>query len=300
MSNIFVIVLKKYPKDYEHTSAETGSAKVVLIVLNRLFEKEDKTLLFIRKDLESHQARDYQEIANYLTKDHVHDFFEESKRFQFIKREYWKHNYPEIVTKERQSHAKRLKDERDNLDYQDKRKFQQLDEDIMQKNRKIKAEEDHSRKEILMWIDNKQRVMKGFLRRIYYNLFSWRGIWRNKLLYDKDPENVPAKIFDFITKNLSKPILKNMVTQGLCYYEEEETEKIIRRKHIVYKTDNWKLLNWNQVFTDEDYGNLNIRFFTRKLTRADIELLKKDYINLLEKYVFANSRQKESVIWGKN
>jgi len=299
MSNIFVIVLKKYPKDYEHTSAETGSAKVVLIVLNRLFEKEDKTLLFIRKDLESHQARDYQEIANYLTKDHVHDFFEESKRFQFIKREYWKHNYPEIVTKERQSHAKRLKDERDNLDYQDKRKFQQLDEDIMQKSRKIKAEEDHSRKEILMWIDNKQRVMKGFLRRIYYNLFTWRGIWRNKLLYDKDPENVPAKIFDFITKNLSKPILKNMVTQGLCYYEDEETEKIIRRKHIVYKTDNWKLLNWNQVFTDEDYGNLNIRFFTRKLTRADIELLKKDYINLLEKYVFANSRQKESVIWGK-
>ena len=96
MSNIFVIVLKKYPKDYEHTSAETGSAKVMLIVLNRLFEKEDKTLLFIRKDLESHQARDYQEIANYLTKDHVHDFFEESKRFQFIKSEYWKHNYPEI------------------------------------------------------------------------------------------------------------------------------------------------------------------------------------------------------------
>lgn len=88
MSTLFVIVLKKYPKDHEHASTESASAKVISIVLNKLFEKEDKTLVFTRKDIEYHQARDYQEIANYLTKDNVHDFFEESKRFQMIKKDY--------------------------------------------------------------------------------------------------------------------------------------------------------------------------------------------------------------------
>jgi len=88
MSTIFVIVLKKYPKDHEHASTETASAKLISIVLNKLFEKDDKTLLLIRSDIEKHQAKDYQEIANFLTSDQCHDFFEESSRFKFIKREY--------------------------------------------------------------------------------------------------------------------------------------------------------------------------------------------------------------------
>ena len=90
-----------------------------------------------------------------------------------------------------------------------------MSEQIADKNQKVKTDEEMNRKDTLMWIDHKQRTMKAYLKRIYNNLFTWRGVWRNKHMFDKDPENVPVKIFNFVTKNLSKPILKNMVTQGL-------------------------------------------------------------------------------------
>lgn len=88
MSTIFVIVIKKYPKDHEHASTEVSSVKLISIILNRLFECKDKTLLFIRSDIEKHQSKDYLEIANFLVSDKIHDFFEESQRFKSIRREY--------------------------------------------------------------------------------------------------------------------------------------------------------------------------------------------------------------------
>lgn len=80
---------------------------------------------------------------------------------------------------------------------------------------RFKAEEELTRKDTLIWIDNKQRTMKGHLRKIFNNLFTWRGVWRNRQLYDNDPESVPVKLFNFVTHSLSKPILKNMFSQGL-------------------------------------------------------------------------------------
>lgn len=55
------------------------------IVLNSLFERQDKTLLFIRKDIEKYQSKDYQEIADFLVSDKCNDFLEESKKFKIIK-----------------------------------------------------------------------------------------------------------------------------------------------------------------------------------------------------------------------
>jgi hypothetical protein len=69
MATIFIIVLKKYPKDHEHASTETVTAKVISIVLNNYFEKKDKTLLFIRKDIENFQSKDYTGISAFLTGD---------------------------------------------------------------------------------------------------------------------------------------------------------------------------------------------------------------------------------------
>ena len=178
------------------------------------------------------------------------------------------------MAKERQNHANKIKEEQEAWDYKEKKKFQELSDEIIKKERKSIAEEELTEKEILMWIDNKQRTLKGHLRRIYNNLFTWRGVWRNKQLFDEDPENVPVKIFNFITGNLEKPILKNVLNQGLWYYDEEETERIIKRKNKEYKSDNWKLLNCKQVFDDEIYWELKNRLFSRKMTRSDIEYLK--------------------------
>lgn len=178
------------------------------------------------------------------------------------------------MTKERQNHAKKIRDEQENLDYKEKKKYQELSDEIIKKEQKFKAEDEFASKEMLIWIDNKQRTMKGHLRKIYNNLFTWRGVWRNKQCFDKDPENVPVKTFNFITANLEKPILKCVLTQGLWYYDEEETESIIKRKNKSYKNDNWKLLNWKQVFDDEIYCELKNRLFSRKMTHADIDYLK--------------------------
>lgn len=84
--------------------------------------------------------------------------------------------------------------------------------------------------------------MKGFLTNIYNNQFMWRGVWRNKRLFDKEPENVPVKIFNFVTKHLSKPILKNFVSRGLCYYNPEQAEKILNIQPHPINGDNWRLM----------------------------------------------------------
>jgi len=169
----------------------------------------------------------------------------------------------------------------------------------MRKSQKFKSEEEAIKKLTIMWIDNKQRTMKGFIRKMYNNLFTWRGVWRNRELFDKESENVPVKIFNFVTQNLSKPILKNMLTQGLCYYDEDDTERIIRRKHKFYKGDNWRLLNCKDVFADETYCELSNRLFSKKITREDIDYLKKDYVNYLEKFAMADCSPKETILCGK-
>lgn len=215
VSTIFVIVLKKYPKDHEHASTESASAKVISIVLNKLFEKEDKSLLFTRGDIEKHQSKDYQEIANYLTSDKCHDFFEESSKFKYVRREYCKKDYLDAVLKERQNYSKKLKDEQETWDYQEKTAFQEINNEILKRGKKFKIEEDISKKETTIWIDNRQRTVKGYLRKIYNSLFTWGGVWRNKHLFDKDPERVPVKMFNFVSKNLGRPILKNIWSQGL-------------------------------------------------------------------------------------
>jgi len=119
------------------------------------------------------------------------------------------------MARERLTHAKFIKQEQDTWDYQEKKKFQEITSDIDDKNRITKYKEDYNKKELLIWIDHKQRTMKSYLKRIYNNLFTWRGVWRNKELFDRDSENVPVKIFNFVTKNLTKPILKTNFTQGL-------------------------------------------------------------------------------------
>lgn len=298
MATIFVIVLKKYPKDHEHASTDTPSAKVVSIVLNSLFEKPDRTLLFIRKDIENFQAKDYKGISTFLTSDPCHDFFEESKRFENIKREYYRANYLEIVSKERMSYARKIKHDQSTWDYQEKKKYQEIDGDVSDKHNLVKSKEEFNKKECLMWVDQKQRTMKSYLRRIYNNLFTWRGVWRNKQLFDKNPENVPVKNFNFVTSNLSKPILKNMVSQGLCYYGEEETERIIKRKNTEFKNDNWRLLNCKKVFDDDIYCELKNRYFSKKMTREEIKSLESSYVYYLEKYAIPEGKSKEPVLWG--
>jgi hypothetical protein len=208
MATIFVIVLKKYPRDHEHAPIDTAEAKVIIMVLNGLFEKPDQTLLFIRSDIESYQTRDYKGISTFLTSEQWHDFFEESSRFKGIKEEFWHKNYSDIIAKERYAYAKKIKDYQNTWDYQEKKKYQELSSDITDKHNKTMGIEDYNTKDTLIWIDHKQREMKGFLTKIYNNLFMWRGVWRNKRLFDKEPNNVPVKIFNFVTKHLSKPILK--------------------------------------------------------------------------------------------
>lgn len=240
---MFIIVLKKYPKDHEHAPTDNTSAKVISIVLNNYFEKSDKTLLFIRKDIENFQSKDYTGISTFLTSDQCHDFFEESPNFENIRSEYYRKSYLDVMAKERMTYARKVKQDQDTWDYQEKKKYQEIFGDITDLYNIVKTREDYSKKDTLIWIDHKQRTMKSYLRRIYNNLFTWRGVWRNKELFDKDPENVPLKIFNFVTKNLTKPILKNMFTQSLIYYDEEQAEEVIRRPNVNYKHDNWRLLN---------------------------------------------------------
>jgi len=297
MATIFVIVLKKYPKDHEHASIESPAAKVVSILLNGYFEKPDKTVLFIRSDIENYQAKDYQGIFSFLTNDQWSDFFKESPKFESIRKEFWKLNYCDYVAKERYSYAKRVKKDQDTWDYQEKKKYQEISSDITDIHNKIKTIEEFNRKDTILWIDHKQRTMKNFLKKTYNNLFLWKGVWRNKKLFDQDPENVPVKSFNFITSNLSKPILKNYVSQGLWYYNGEETESLLRRKNREYRGDNWKLLEWEEVFEDKFYIDLNYKFFSRKMRKEDIKLLESSYSSYLEKYIF-NGKEKEYIIGG--
>lgn len=148
----------------------------------------------------------------------------------------------------------------------------------------------------MIWIEHKQRTMKNYLRRIYNNQFTWKGVWRNKELYDFDSENVPVKVFNFVTKNLSKPILKTMTTQGLIYYDEKETQRIIKRENTAYQHNNWSLLECDKVFRDEIYQALDIRFFSRSLTDKDIDLLETNYVYFLEKFIFKDGKMKEPVL----
>ena len=243
MATIFVIVLKKYPKDHEHSDPNNPQSKLVTRLLNSYFEKEgDHTLLFIRKDLENYQARDYKEIWMLLCSDQCSDFFEESSRFAAIKEEFCKQNYCEIISKERYTYAKKVRRDQMTWDYQEKKKYQEISIDITDKHDRIKTIEDINKKDTILWIDNRQRKMKRYLRKTYNNLFLWKGVWRNKKLFDKNPEQVPLKAFNFITKSLTKPILKNFASQSLCYYDTEEAESILKRDHVKYSGDNWRLL----------------------------------------------------------
>jgi hypothetical protein len=85
----------------------------------------------------------------------------------------------------------------------------------MNKVRISKLDDDSVNKQTVIWIDHKQRQMKNYLRRIYKSLFSWRGVWRTKELYDDNPEDVPRKVFNFVTQSLTKPILKTRVSSDL-------------------------------------------------------------------------------------
>ena len=153
MAAIFVIVLKKYPKDHEHAPTDTQAAKVISIVLNCFFEKSDKSLLFTRKDIENHQAKDYQSIAAFLTTDLCHEFFEESKHFKMMKKEFYKESYIDIVSRERYYYAKKVKIDQDTRDYQEKKKYQEISADINDKHNTVKMKDEYIKKETLMWID---------------------------------------------------------------------------------------------------------------------------------------------------
>ncbi|CAI2372614.1 unnamed protein product [Moneuplotes crassus] len=292
---IFVIALKKYAKDHEHADPKAPSARLVTRLLNGYFEKTDKTLLFIRKDLENYQAKDYQGISQILCSDQFSDFFDESERFRAIKREFCKENYCEIVSKERYSYAKKIRNDQRTWDYQEKKKYQEISIDISDKHDRVKVEEDNIKKETLLWIDSRQRMMKRHLRKIYNSLFLWNGVWRNKQLFDDNPEEVPLKAFNFITKNLTKPILKNYPSQGLCYYNDTQAESILKRPNIKYPGDNWRLLKCDDVFEDKIYINLKDRFFSRKISLEEMKLLDSCYISFLEKFIFTRN-EKDNIL----
>ena len=298
MATVFVIILKRYPKDHEHAPPDAATAKVVSILLNGYFEKPDLTLLFIRQDIENYQSKDYKGIASFLTNDQCGDFFDESDKFENIRKEFWKSNYCDRVSRERYSFAKKVKRDQDTWDYQEKKKYQEISSDIAEKHDKIKAIEEYNRKDTILWIDNKQRHMKKYLRKTYLNLFLWKGVWRNQRLFDKDPENVPLKAFDFVTHNLSKPLLKNSPSQSLLYYDENETENVLQRKNTRFKGDHWRLLEWDEVFKDTIYINLKNRFFSRKMTREEIKQLDNNYTAYLEKHIFG-IKEKEFIMGGK-
>lgn len=59
------------------------------------------------------------------------------------------------------------------------------------------------------------------------SLLSWRGIWRDKELFDDSPDEVQMEISNHTTIDGTKPLLKTWLSNTLIFHDVEKSKKII-------------------------------------------------------------------------
>lgn len=85
----------------------------------------------------------------------------------------------------------------------------------------LSEKEYERRSRVILFIEDSQREKRNLTRRLWKSLTTWRGPWRNKVLYDEKPNKLPLKAALYLTQDLAKPLMK-VKYPGFVYYKNEE------------------------------------------------------------------------------
>lgn len=91
-------------------------------------------------------------------------------------------------------------------------------------------------------VETKQWVYKTCVNNILKEVFTFRGVWRNKAVYDnaESAARGPCKLSNKVTWSFMKPILWPCLSYSLEFYNLTESDNMLRRESPQdHWNDNW-------------------------------------------------------------
>jgi hypothetical protein len=133
-----------------------------------------------------------------------------------------------------------------------------------------------------------KRDHRNIWRKISKELVLWKGVWRDKELFDKNPLKVPISYSSISIDNITRPIMKSRTQEGYIYYDKATSIQNIGENWIdFYDNDSFSndILTTNVCSQEEVKKSLSsssdIKIFSKNLTDREIEILNPRFIEYL-------------------
>lgn len=293
MTNFLVTVeysgIKYTPQQLKQTNHKTASRKLfhnILII-------DEKTPLISQKQQETLKMSDYKNVAktlfqsdtwrgvmlnsqvlddiidNYIS---VNSSQGTSGNIENKKRIYAKN------TLEMELAAERSKDD----------KATKIHTDILEVAMNISEQSFEVKNKSLIRNEELRRIYKNQWREIAKELVLWKGVWRNKDLFDLNIDGIPNTVANTLINGIAKPILEARTEEDYLFFDEKTSIKYIGDNRInflnneAFLYDNKHSQTSNvQTNRSGDKNQVEIKIFSKDLSDREIDMLNPNFVTYL-------------------
>ena len=136
---------------------------------------------------------------------------------------------------------------------------------------------------------NNENLKRGYRyewRKMTKEMVLWKGVWRDKMIFDNNISQIPTTLSSTLIKGISKPILESRTETDFMHFDETTSKTYIDDSKINFiKNDaftyQYQDSNTFNVQTNRsgDKNQPEIKIFSKDLTDREIDMLSQTYIS---------------------
>lgn len=289
MANFLVTVeysgIKYTPQQLKQMNHKTASREL----FNNILIIDEDTPLISQKQQESLKISDYQNVSKTLfNTDSWRDVMMNSQQLEEIIEAHICSDILETIDKKKRIYAKNMLEIELAAERSKDDKATKIHSEILEVAMTISEQSTEVKNKLLVKNEELRRFYKHEWKNIAQDLVLWKGVWRDKVIFDKNPQKVPNTVSNTLISGYSKPILESRTEEDYQFFDEKTSDKHIRENRINFlKNDAFcyqpknPLTSNVQTNRSGDKSNVEIKIFSKDLSDREIDILSQNYVNYL-------------------
>ena len=277
--------IKYTPQQLKQTNHKTASKEL----LNNILVIDEGVPLITKKDQEKLKMSDYKNVSKVLLQsDTWRTVIMNSQKLEEIVENHISFDLLDTIEKKKIIYAKNTQQMESSAERAKDDKASKIHTEIIDVTMSISEQSSEVKSKSLIKNEQLKRSYRHEWKNISQELVLWKGVWREKDLFDKHDEDVPNTVSTTIFGGVSKSILESRTEQDFEFFNEETSIKhigedrinLLKNDSFVYKN---KKKNTNNVQTNRSSGDnmTEIKIFTKDLSDREIDILSVNYVNYL-------------------
>lgn len=289
--------IKYTPQQLKQTNHKTASRELFYHIL---IIEEDMPLI-TQKQQEALKLSDYQNVSKTLfQEDGWRDVMMNSHHLDEIIEGHISSDILETIDKKKRIYAKNTLEMELVAERSKDDKATKIHSEILEVAMTISEQSFEVKNKALVKNEELRRLYKQAWNDISTNLVFWKGVWRDKVLFDKHPELLPNTVCSTLLSGISQPILESRTQQDYIYFDEKTSDKhiganrinFLKNEAFSYQHKDPQMSNV-QTSRSGDKSSTEIKIYSKDLSDREIDILGSNYVHYLLDIPLINKSMKQ-------